>query len=308
MAHVNTSMSKLLSLLALVLICAPAAFADDARAQEILKQARQAVGGEEQLQKVQSLQVHGQYRRVLGERQLGGERDISIQLPNKYMVEDAMNAGGLSTAIINTRALNGDRAWSGNSGGGGGMFIRMGGPGGQQLSPEQLEAMQRRSFNAEFTRYLLAIILTPPPDMSVEYKYAGESEVEDAKADVLDVTGPDNFSVRVFFDKDNHMPLLLSYRGPKPRIVTMTRPAGSAPKPEELKKVREEAEKQMHAEAPAVPEEVDFYVRLTDHKKVGGLMLPHKLTFLTENEVSEEFEISKYQINPQFKSDLFEKH
>ena len=64
----------------------------------------------------------------------------------------------------------------------------------------------------------------------------------------------------------------------------------------------------MQAEAPAVPEEADFYIRLTDHKKVGSVMLPHKFTFLTDNEVSEEFEISKYQVNPQFKADRFEKH
>ena len=300
-------MSKLLPLLALVLLCAPAVFADDARAQEILKQARQAVGGEEQLQKVQGLQIHGQYRRVFGDRQMGGDRDISISLPNKYLVEDAMNAGGLSTAMISYRGLNGERAWSGNSGGGG-MIFRIGGPGGQQLSPEQMEAMQRRIYNAEFSRYLLAMILTPPPDMAVVYKYAGESEVEDAKADVLDVSGPDNFSVRVFFDQSSHLPLLLSYRGPKPRVVTMTRQAGDHAKPEDLKKAREEAEKKMSAETPAIPEEVDFYIRLTDHKKVGGLMLPHKLTFLTDTEVSEEFEISKYQVNPQFKADLFEKH
>jgi hypothetical protein len=170
-----------------------------------------------------------------------------------------------------------------------------------------MEAIQRRIYNAEFSRYLLALILTPPPAMSVEYKYAGESEVEDAKADVIDVTGPDNFSVRVFFDKDNHLPLLLSYRGPKPRVMTMTRQAGER-KPEDIAKIREDAEKKMNAEGPPVAEEVDFYIRLTDHKKVGGLMLPHKLTFLTENEVSEEFEISKYQVNPQFKADLFEKH
>jgi hypothetical protein len=301
-------MSRLLPLLAVVLLCAPATFADDARAQEILKQARQAIGGEEQLQKIQGLQIHGQYRRVFGERQMGGDRDISILLPNKYLVEDAMNAGGLSTAIINTRALNGERAWSGSSGGGGAMVFRMGGPGGQQMSPEQMEAMQRRMFNAEFSRYLLALLLTPPPEMAVEYKYAGESEVEDAKADVIDVIGPDNFTVRVFFDKSSHLPLLLSYRGPKPRIVTMTRQAGERAKPEEIKKIREDAEKQMHAEAPPTPEEVDFYIRLTDHKKVGGLMLPHKLTFSTDTEVSEEFEISKYQFNPQFKADLFEKH
>jgi len=282
---------------------------DDARAQEILKQARQAIGGDEQLQKIQSLQINGQYRRMFGDRQMGGDREISISLPNKYLVEDAMNAGGLSTAMINFRGLNGDKPFSGNSGGGGGMVFRMAGPGGQQASPEQMEEMQKRIYTAEFSRYLLAIILTPPPSLAVEYKYAGESDVEDAQADVIDVSGPNKFAVRVFFDKKNHMPLLLSYRGPKPRIMTMQRSAGSgAAKPEDVAKAREEAEKKMHAEAPAIPEEVDFYIRMTDYKKVGGVMVPHKLTFLTENEVSEEFEISKYQLNPQFKADRFEKH
>jgi len=300
-------MRRLLPILILVLLSAPAALADDARAQQILKQARQAIGGEEQLQKIQGLQVKGQYRRTFGDRQMGGDREISILLPNKYLVEDAMNSGGLSTAMINTRGLNGDKAWSGNSGGGG-MVFRIMGPGGQQASPEQMEEMQRRMYSAEFSRYLLAMILTPPPALAVEYKYAGEAEVEDAQADVIDVSGPDNFAVRVFFDKQSHIPLLLSYRGPKPRVMTMTRQAGSGGTPEDMKKAREEAMKKMAGENPPASEEVDFFIRLTDHKKVGGLMLPHKLTFLTESEVSEEFEISKYQVNPQFKADLFEKH
>ncbi|HKG47949.1 MAG TPA: hypothetical protein VKB02_14535 [Pyrinomonadaceae bacterium] len=298
-------MKKLASVLALIVVSATVALANDARAQEILKQARQAIGGDEQLQKIQGLQINGQYRRVFGDRQMAGDREISILLPNKYLVEDATNAGGLSTAMINTRALNGDKSWSGNSGGGG-MLFRMVGPGGQQVSPEQMEEMQRRIFTAEFSRYLLAMILTPPPSLAVEYKYAGESDVEDTQADVLDVSGPDNFSVRIFFDKKSHLPLLLSYRGPKPRIMTMQRQANSA-KPEDIAKAREEAQKKMRTEAPAAAEEVDFYIRLTDHKNVGGLMLPHKLTFLTENEVSEEFEISKYQLNPQFKAGRFEK-
>src|ERR1041384_839422 len=122
-------MRTLLTLLALFLLCAPASFADT-RADEILKQARQAIGGEEQLQKIQGLHINGQYRRVLGDRQMGGDREISIELPNKYLVEDAMNAGGLATAMIKTRGLNGDQAWSANSGGGGGMVFRIGGPGG----------------------------------------------------------------------------------------------------------------------------------------------------------------------------------
>ena len=302
-------MRNLLLLLSLVLLSAPATLArDDARAQEILKQARQAIGGDEQLQKIQGLEIKGRYMRTFGDRQMGGDREISISLPNKYLVEDAMNTGGLSTAMINFRGLNGDKAWSGNSGGGGGMVFRIAGPGGQQASPEQMEEMLRRIYTAEFSRYLLAIILTPPPSLTVEYKYAGESDVEDVQADVIDVSGPNNFAVRVFFDKKSHMPLLLSYRGPKPRIMTMTRQAGSGSKPEDVAKARAEAEKKMQAETPAVPEEVDFYIRMTDYKKVGGVTLPYKLTFLTENEVSEEFEISKYQLNPQFKADRFEKH
>jgi hypothetical protein len=240
---------------------------------------------------------------------MGGDREISIALPNKYLVEDAMNAGGLATSMINTRALNGERAWNANSGGGGNMIIRMGAPGGQDLTPEQIEEGLRRVYSAEFSRYLLAMILTPPPSLALEYKYAGESDVDDTPAEVVDVSGPNNLALRIFFDKKSHLPLLLSYRGPKPRVFTMTRQGnGTARSPEDIKKAREEAEKKMHAEAPVVPEEVDFYIRLTDHKKVGGITLPHKFTFLTGEEVSEEFEVSKYQLNPQFKTDRFEKH
>jgi hypothetical protein len=302
-------MKKIFPLLIVSLISVSAVFAsNDSRAEEVLKQAREAIGGE-RLQKIESLHINGQYRRMFGDRQMGGDREISISLPDKYLVEDSMNPGGMSTSIVNTRGLNGERAWSGSSGGGGAMVIRFGnGPGGAQLTPEQMEAAQRRMYLAEFSRYLLAMILTPPPSIQVEFKYAGESDVEDLPADVLDVTGPDRFSARLFFDKKTHLPLLLSYRGPKPRMMTMTRQGGDRATAEDIKKAREEAEKKMQAEAPAVPEEVDFFIRLTDHKKVDGVMLPHKFTFLTESEVSEEFEISKYQVNPQFKADKFQKN
>jgi len=289
------------------LICAVNVFANDARAEEVLKQAREALGGE-RLQKIEGLHINGQYRRAFGDRQMAGDREISISLPDKYLVEDSMNPGGMSTSLSNTRGLNGERAWSGSSGGGGMIFRMTSGPGGAQLTPEQMEAAQRRMYQAEFSRYLLAMILTAP-SLAVEFKYAGESDVEDIPADVLDVTAPDRFSARLFFDKKTRLPLLLSYRGPKPRMMTMTRQGGDRASPEEIKKAREEAEKKLRAEAPAgPPDEVDFFIRLTDHRKVDGVMLPHKFTFLTESEVSEEFEISKYQVNPQFKADKFEKH
>jgi hypothetical protein len=47
---------------------------------------------------------------------------------------------------------------------------------------------------------------------------------------------------------------------------------------------------------------------MTEYKKVNGVMLPHKLTFLTETQVSEEFEVAKYQVNPSFKPEKFQKN
>src|SRR6185503_308187 len=121
-------------------------------------------------------------------------------------------------------------------------------------TPEQMEAAQRRIYQAELSRYLLALMLAAPSSSPVEFKYAGESDVEDLPVDVVDVTGPNKFAARLYFDKKSHLPLLLSYRGPKPRIVTMTRQGGDRPNPEELKKARDDAEKKMKEE-PAVPEE-----------------------------------------------------
>lgn len=286
------------------------ALADDARAQEILKEARKAIGGEELIQKIQSLGIKGEYRRIFGEREMAGDREVSIQLPDKYLVEDAMNPGGLSTAIINTKGMNGERAWMGSSGGGGGgMVFKMGGgPSGQQPTPEQIEAGVRRMHRNEFTRYLLAIMVMPPPDFALEYKYAGESDVEENHAEVIEITGPDKFSIRVFFDKQTHLPLLLSYRGNKPRIMTMNRPADRNMKVDEAAKhAKAEADKLAGEPAPK-PEETDFFIRVSDYKKAGGLLLPHKLTFLTEADVSEEFQISKYQVNPQYKPERFQKN
>ncbi len=295
-------------LLLATLLCPCLVLAEDARAQEILRQARAAIGGEELLQKVQGLGIKGEYRRILGEREMAGDRELSIQFPDKYLVEDAMNPGGLSTAIINTKGLNGEHAWMGSSGGGGGMIFRMGGPGGQQATPEQMEAGLRRLYRNELTRYLLAIIVTPPPNFAVDYKYAGESDVEETHAEVIEITGPDKFSIRVFFDKQTHLPLLLSYRGNKPRIMTMTRSPDRSVKAEDAAKHAKAESDKLAGEPAPKPEEVDFFIRITDYKKAGGLILPHKLTFLTEAVVSEEFQISKYQVNPQFKPDRFQKN
>ena len=59
----------------------------------------------------------------------------------------------------------------------------------------------------------------PSRSFAVTYTYAGQAESPDGKADVIDVKGADNFAARLFLDTQSHLPLMLTYIAPEPRVV-----------------------------------------------------------------------------------------
>lgn len=162
------------------------------------------------------------------------------------------------------------------------------------------QAQQQNAVRAEMTRTMLGLLLTTPSSFPVEYKFAGEAESPDGKADVLEVKGANDFAVRLFLDQKSHKPLLLTYKGRKPRVVMST---GDGPRSEE------EIKKQIaDAEAKAASEPLSEYqVTFNEYRDVGGVSLPHRLTKSIDNEVNEEWEISKFKLNPQLKPEKFEK-
>jgi hypothetical protein len=270
---------------------------DAARADEALKQARAAVG--EKLGAVQSLTARGKYRRVSGERDTSGEREMSFQFPDKYLVADTFAVGGLSTSMTTSKGLNGNDAWQG---GRGGMMI-FGGPG---LTEEQKTAMFRRNFQNEWARLALGLLLTTSPSFPVQFTYAGEAEAEDGKADVLDAAGRDNFAARLFLDKQTRLPLMLTYKTKGRRMAVggggtvSIRPHMSK---EEIEKMIKEQEAKM-----GPPQEIEHQIRFSDFRKVSGLTLPHRITQTSEaGDMTEEWEITRYEINPQLKADTFKK-
>ena len=270
--------------------------AADARAEETLKQARAAIGGEEKVRAVQSMTALGKFRRTLGERETSGEREVSFQLPDKYVSTDTFAGGGLSTAISSSKVLDGERAAMA----GRGQMIVFGGP---SVSEEQKQAMYRRNFRSEWARLLVGLLLTSPQSFPLEFKYAGEAEAEDGKADVLDATGPDGFAARLFLDKATHLPLMLTYKSQMGRMAgggpVQMRHGGSQA---EMEKMAKEM-----AEKAGPPQEVERQIRFADYKKVGGLMLPHRISQGEDGQVREEWEVTKYEINPQLKADTFKR-
>ncbi len=71
------------------------------------------------------------------------------------------------------------------------------------------------------------------PSLNARYTYAGEAESPDGKAYVIDVKNDDGFAARLFIDEKTHLPLMVTYQGPQPQVVTAGRPmtGGGSPPP-----------------------------------------------------------------------------
>jgi hypothetical protein len=277
-----------------------------ARAEELLKQARAALGGEAKLKAVRSLSASGSYRRLLQGREMSGEIEFDLLLPDKFMKTEVMSM--MSATVTRTEAFNGQKAWTDSSSSGGGMVVFRQGPPG--TSEAQIEAAARQRLHAEFARLLLVWMLASPASFPLEFTYAGEAKAEDDSADVLDVKGPDGFASRLFLDQQTHRPLMLSYRGLATRMVvnSFNAPAGHSAgrSKEEIERATKEAQAKAQAEAPK-PEEVEIQWRFADYREVSGLYFPHQLSKATNGEVNEEWELKKFKLNPQLKPEKFDK-
>src|SRR3979411_2633858 len=80
----------------------------DTKAEQLLAQARQALGGEKNVNKGQGLNCTGTAERTMGDRQLSGELTIDLQLPDKMLRTETMSPLGDMTVIVE-QGINGEK-------------------------------------------------------------------------------------------------------------------------------------------------------------------------------------------------------
>ena len=239
---------------------------------------------------------------------------------------------------LNT-GFNGDKAimpgGSMSMGPGGAMVFRMGpggmAPGGDapKPTPEQQAEMSKaavRSQRTEISRLMLGWFAMAHPSLQAQYTYAGEAESPDGKAYVIDVKDADGFAARLFIDQNNYLPLMVSYQGRAPRVVTQgggpgaTRAGGAggvnvvqhAPQSgetrqlsdEERKKLAADAEKTLQQQLAAAPM-VDFTMFFDDWREVDGVQFPHLMRRASGGQTTEEWTISKVKVNPKIDAKKF---
>jgi hypothetical protein len=271
----------------------------DSKAEQLLAQARQALGGEKNLNKVQGLTCTGTYQRSLGDLQLAGDVTIDLQLPDKMLRTETMSPFGKMTVVVE-QGINGDtllrnqRTLDAPPG----AVIRMMPP----LPNAEAEAQAVRNARAEMARTLLALLLASPASMPLEYAYGGEAQSDDGRADILDAKGTGSFAVRVFLDEKSHRPLMLQYRGVAPQVRIQTQKIQGPPDAARAKS--EQAARDAAAAQPAPPV-VDMTIYVDDYKPVDGVQLPHHISRSVDGKPTEEITFKTIKLNPTFKPDTF---
>ena len=91
-----------------------------AKAEQILKQARAAIGDEKKLKDLQGLSITGTARMGAGDRQMESELEIDMLLPDKIKKTTT------NQIITQTNALNGDQIWDESIRGMGGEDVSVG--------------------------------------------------------------------------------------------------------------------------------------------------------------------------------------
>ena len=307
------------------LMAAGSAFAQDAKAAEVLAKTRQALGGAK-LEALKTLSLTATTQRNVGQMQMASVVELALELPDKYVKSEATRGGMMSMAM--NSGFNGDKAIlpaGASFGGGGTVMIRMG-PGGPisdapKMTDEQkaqLNATSVRGARAELSRLMLGWFGMAHPSLHASYSYAGEAESPDGKAHVIDVKDADGFEARLFVDQNNHLPLMVTYKGRQPRVVTHRGPGPGGPpqgaagagtqtrqlSDEERKKLQQDTETRMQREAADAPL-VEFSLFFDDWREVDGINFPHVMRRGSAGETSEEWTIDKVKVNPKLDAKQF---
>jgi outer membrane lipoprotein-sorting protein len=305
---------------------------DPQKGASLMAEARKAIGGEDKLRAVKTLQSKGVYKRTVGNNTQEGDVEVLIELPNKYRRNELSGfAGGPTQERV--EVLNGEDVWDinaqGGFGGGFGRFGRGGGGdfgggrrgdggfrgqgdqagaagGGQpgqgggrgNIDPERLKEFQRRQRQTELARLSLMWLLTT----SDPVVWVGTAQSPDGNADVLEVRPAEGAATRLFLDQATHMPLMMTTTGGGGRGGFNRRgggPDGGAAPP------AGNADGPRRGGQGGQP--VTIETHLSEYKAEGGIKMPHLITRGVNGQTNEEWEIKSFKINPSLKGNTFTK-
>lgn len=210
----------------------------DAKAATVVADVRKALGGEQKLGAVKGLSLRADYRREMsagaggggtmtfvmmgggggnasGSQQTTGKIEIDFDLPDRYLRADI---GSAAFGMTRTEGFDSSRPFLEVVPNTPGMRIQVDSPAGD---PARAKMALKRS-QTDLARLYLGLTGSTQPGFNCTYTYSGQAESPDGKADIIDVSGPDDFKARLFVDAETHLPLMLTYMEPEARVMMRT--------------------------------------------------------------------------------------
>lgn len=226
-------MRKLIIGLMITASLAVSAFGQDAKAkaEEILKQARAAIGSESKFKGLQAISAQGTVRQSFGQMQIESELELDMMMPDKVRISTISQQGTRIRGYNGTSApwnefipgVGGGGGFGGPGGGRGGNMVMggTGGPGGP-ASPMATYMLQQQ--RREFIQITLAWFLAPPA--GTQFTFVGEAPgPEGSKLNVIDAKTSDGIATRLYFNQESHQLVGLSYKAKSMRMA-FNRPGG----------------------------------------------------------------------------------
>ena len=267
-------------------------------ASSVLAATREALGGEKKLAGVKTLVATGRTRQVRGDNLVPIEFEIAIDLPDRYVRKDEIPAQESGPTLT---GFNGPELIQSPASTAPGMPARAGGP--PAPTPEQTEAARRTRLagvKQDLLRLTLGMSAGAFPTAPLTFTYVAKAEAPQGKADVLAVTGADNFSARLFVNADTHLPIMVTWIAPAPPQRGGPRgeaPSGASGPQAAAGPARGEA-------PPAPPPESRLF--FADYREVGGLQFPFRLRRALGADTVEETTFDTFKINPKIDAKKFE--
>jgi hypothetical protein len=300
--------------LAAASVCAQSEAEKAARAREIIGQAREALGGEALFRSVRSLSASGRLRRFVKfvrvsspdkveekEATLKSKIEFDFLFPDKFRKrEKGSDAAGWP--YDRAHVVNGGEAW---------IHPPPPAPSTRQsrmvVSADDAERsyeQQGQMVQADLTLYMLGWLLAPLPTYPVELTHEGEFGTGAGRAHVVNVRGRDGFGAMLFFDPQTRRLTSLMYVVVAPvreEIVVSAVGFSRQYRMQTFARARREA-----AARARTPRRVEVRINFSDYRPVGGLLVPHRLTWLHDGRTVAELEMSDFALNEPIRPKKFE--
>jgi hypothetical protein len=258
-------------------------------AAQVISSAREALGGEKKLSAVRTFTASGRTRQIRGNNLVPIEFEINCELPDKFVRKDEIPAQDTDPT---TRGFSGDTLIQFPPPGAGRGGARAGGPppaaplpggaprggpppggpppGGGRSPGGPVTPIV--AVKQDFARLMLGMFAASFPSVPLTFKYVAVGEAPEGRADILEVAGPANFSMRFVVQRETHLPVMLTWS----------------------------------SSAPGQPAPAEQRMYFADYREVDGLKLPFRIRRAVGADTVEETTFDRIRINAKIDPRKFE--